>query len=431
MALPGVKTVLKDRFYTLSRTDIPVGPRVLAIAARNTADGTSDGLSQVFDYDPYYATNEKNVIAAYGEGSGCHRAYLELVAGGATRCYIVALPKGITDANIRSTTPVTVTGDGTDHNHGSHIPFDKAFEAVETAQVDIVVPWGRGGHPLEWEETATPNDDPPFGFYADNTATAANSMVKRVGDACADITDRSHPIFAVMGVKPFVDSNSTGRSTTGAMTASQISTHLNFTNLADNDNTGMGVNGSYVSVVASELQPLGYDLGVYGYSNGACLYAGAIAQLVSYSATTGKLVYNVQGVRYNPTRTQQDTLTTKGLVPVALDFTRIPTWVDGVTFGKSTSDFTRLSTLRIVFETILLVRRAAQPFVGEGATISNRNSLETAIAATLRSMQQTGALVASDFVTSYFPSQNKALIDLVVTPAFELRTIEIQVAVQL
>ena len=431
MALPGVKTVLKDRFYTLSRTDIPAGPRVLAIATRTTADGTSDGSNAVFDYDPYYATNEKAVIAAFGEASGCHRAYLELVSGGASRVYIVALPKGTTDANIQSKVAVTVTGDGTDHNHGSHIPFDKAFEAAESAQPDIIVPWGRGGHPLEWEETATPGDDPEFGFYADTTSTAANSMVKRVADAVAEITDRSHPCFAVMGIKPFVDDSDTGRSTTGAMTASQISSHLALANMPSREASGMGDTGPYVSVVASEIQPLGYDLSTFGYSNGAAMYAGFIAQIVSFSAPTGKIVYNVQGLRYNPTRTQADSVSTKGVVPVALDFGRVPVWVDGVTFGKSTSDYVRLSTLRIAFDAVQLVRRIAQGFIGEGATVANRNALETAISAALRSMQQAGALVASDFIVSYFPAENKALVDLVITPAFELRNIEIQVAIQI
>ena len=40
MAIPGVTTTIKDRFYTVSRQDSPVGPRIVAIAKRSTVNGT-------------------------------------------------------------------------------------------------------------------------------------------------------------------------------------------------------------------------------------------------------------------------------------------------------------------------------------------------------------------------------------------------------
>ena len=42
MAIPGVKTIIKDRFYSISRQDLPVGPRVAVIAKRGTASGTGN-----------------------------------------------------------------------------------------------------------------------------------------------------------------------------------------------------------------------------------------------------------------------------------------------------------------------------------------------------------------------------------------------------
>ena len=88
MALPGVKTVIKDRFYSISRQDIPVGPRVVLIAVRGTADGTGN----VKDLDVVQATSEEDVITAFGEDSDVHRGYFELLAGGAERIHIVPLP---------------------------------------------------------------------------------------------------------------------------------------------------------------------------------------------------------------------------------------------------------------------------------------------------------------------------------------------------
>ena len=85
MALPGVKTIIKDRFYSISRQDIPVGPRVVLIAKRSTVSTTG----KVQDLDVVEATDEQSVIAAFGENSQIHRGYFELVAGGANRVYIV------------------------------------------------------------------------------------------------------------------------------------------------------------------------------------------------------------------------------------------------------------------------------------------------------------------------------------------------------
>jgi hypothetical protein len=72
-----------------------------------------------------------------------------------------------------------------------------------------------------------------------------------------------------------------------------------------------------------------------------------------------------------------------------------------------------------------------QKFIGEASTLQTRNSMETAITSALRGMQQMGALLDSDFSVSYLPAQNKAFVDLVLTPAFELKNIEVQVSISI
>lgn len=427
MALPGITTILRDRFYALSRTDIPTGPRTLVIAPRTVAAGSSitGGGTAYADFDPYLAIDERNVVDSFGYGSGAHRAYLELVAGGAARIYIVATPSDATQTDLYSTAAWTT---------GSGSILDQAFDAAETVQPDIIALWGRGGHPTEWEVPATPGNEPPLGFYADNSATVTTSLAKRVADHCADITNRSHPVMGVLGTKAFV--NTTNANET--MTAAQIASHLTFPALAGKDVPGFGANGPYVAVVGTELEPVSYPLpddpttqrvGVFGYANGACTLAAALSQLNSWSAPTGKVIFNLRGLRYNPTRTQQQSLIDLGVLPIALDFNRAPRWVDGMTYSKMGSDYSRISTLRIVFDAVQMVRLQAQPFIGEGATLSNRNALETAITSGLRGMQQVGALLASDFKVTYVPAENKAVVDLILTPAFEIRNIEVSVSV--
>lgn len=411
--LPGVKTLLSDRRYTLTRTDTATGPRVLAIGTRDTSYDPENGITTQ-DYDPYLATNEKDVIKQFGEGSHLHKAFLELVSGGAPRVFLVALPSD------------TVDDDLIDESDGNR--FDLAFEAAETALPDIIVPYGRGANSLDWDDyadPATPGGADQFGFVADNSA-GADSLVIRVANKVAEINERSNPCIAIMGVAPWVGGGEN-------MTAADVADHFQFTNLVDRDTTLAdkedGTNNNhYVSVVAAEMRPLGFPL-EFGWTNGAAHYAGFVASLRSNSSTTGKKIYNVQGLRYNPNRTQREAMVDKGLVPVGLDFARNPLWIDGTTFGKSDSDYVRLTTLRIVFETIRMVREVAQKFIGEPTTLENRNAFETGITSGLRSFQITGGLLGSDFVVSYYPRSNSANVDLVLIPAFELRNININISV--
>lgn len=411
MAIPGVTTTIKDRFYTISRQDTPVGPRIVAIARRDTADGTGD----VADLDVVRATNEYDVITAFGEGSDIHRAYLELVIAGGERIFLVPLPM--------DTSFTHNTGSVTSSTFGGSV-FDAAFVAAEAAIPDIIVPWGRGGSADEW--AATPST-PEIGFHADNSTTVAYNWAAQVGAAVKLISENTNPCIAVMGVKPYASANE-------RMTPSQVSSHLALATLPDRDasDTYKSV-GPYVTIVATEVKPVNYSdsNGSFGYSNGAASLAATMSRLSSYSAVVNKPLYNVETLRYTPTRTQQTSLSDKGINSVVINFNKIAVFGEGLTFGQSTSDYTRLSTKRIVDEATQVVRQVCQKFIGQPSTIEIRNSMETAITSGLRGMQLLGALLGSDFSVTYIPTQNKAIVDLVLTPAFELKTIEVQVAVSL
>lgn len=121
----------------------------------------------------------------------------------------------------------------------------------------------------------------------------------------------------------------------------------------------------------------------------------------------------------------------KGVIPVGLNYARSAVWTDGRTFGRSTSDYGRITTLRIVFEAMQRVRNKAQGFIGQPATLHMKNSLDTAISSTLRVMKENGTLNAATHVVSYVPRENRAIIDLVLTPVFELRNIDISISVNL
>lgn len=412
MAIPGVNTIIRDRFFSIARNDSPTGPRIVVIAKRTTADNAGN----VSDLDIVQATSEKDVITAFGLASPLHKAFLELVAAGGDRIFLVPLPS---NSEFNHTTADVTSG-------GVSI-FDAAFSAVETVIPDIIVAWGRGGNSYDWQTPATPSDDEEYGFHADNSSVVANNWAYKIGVKVKEISENTSPCVAVLGVKPFDTSEKE------IMTPAQISSHLALSGLANKNNVAFEGVGPYVVVIASEVKPIGYGVASesldFGYANGACTTAASISRLASYSAITNKPLYNVQAIRYVPTRTQQGVLATKGVNSVILNFNKIAVFGEGLTFAAANSDFLRLTTKRVVDEAALIVRQATQKFVGEPSTIQMRNSMETAISSALRGMQILGALLSSDFTITYVPAENKAIVDLVLTPAFELRSIQVQIAI--
>jgi len=418
MAIPGVTTIIKDRFYTVSRQDAPVGPRIVAIARRSTATNTGG----IADLDVVRATNEADVITAFGNGSDIHRAFIELVTAGSERVFLVPLPS---DTVFTHGTGALTSAS----NSGADI-FSSAFLAAEAAIPDIIVAWGRGGHPLDWENPATPSNDFEYGFHADNSTTVLNNWAYKVGAAVKSISENTNPCMGVIGIKPYI-------SVAEKMIPSQVATHLTTTGLPDRDSSDLFKSvGPYVTVIAAEVKPLNYaSIGAtpssFGYTNGACYLAASISRLPSFSSIVNKPLYNVDALRYAPSRTQQTTLSNKGVNTVIINFNKIAVYGEGLTFAQSTSDYTRLTTKRITDEATQVIRQVCQKFIGQPSTIEMRNSMETAITSGLRGMQLLGALLGSDFSVTYIPSQNKAIVDLALTPAFELKTIEVQVAINI
>ena len=407
MALPGVKTTILDRFYNQARTDLPGGPLIAVIAKRGGA-----ATATAPDLTPYLATGEQDVIAQFGENSQCHKAYYELSTSGAPRIALVALPSD----TVFTHASATIASSGYSGNL-----YDAAIGAVEAARADVLVLYGRGSDATDWDDVATPATPASTTdyFFADNSVTAANSWVKKLADSCNSITVNSHPIIGVIGVKGIVGLEDP--------TPGEVSSGVGFGNLASSSSL-LPTAGHLVNVVAAEVHLLGAPLS-WGWQNGACSYAASIARLDSWSATTGKPVYNVDRIRYNPTRTQLESMTSKGLVPVQIDANRVARYVDGVTYAAANSDYSRLTTVRIVFDAVKLVRNIAQSYVGETMSIDRQQAFQTQISSALQSMQRLGAINNSDFRVVYSPRDNRASVDLALTPAFELREVIISVSV--
>ena len=434
MATPGVTTLIRDRFYSVSRQDIPAGPRIVVIAKRGALSAAGSEAraieDKVADLDVVQATTEKDVIDVFGSGSDLHKAFLELITAGAERIHLVPLPYDTQFDHSNAYLKSAHAGYGANDDM-----LTAAFAAAEAAIPDIIIPWGRGGNSLDWDATpgATPTGADDYRFHANNTSTTGNSWLYKVGLKTKAIAENTNPCISVMGIAPYVASNRE------SLTPSQLASHLttSLSTLPDKNNALVKSVGPYVAVLASEVKPVGYSTTTsegsveYGYSNGASSFAAIMSRTPSYTGLTNKSLYNVMALRYAPTRTQQETLNTAAVNTVVLNFNKVAVFGGAVTYSASNSDYLRLSTKRIVDEASQLVRQVCQKFVGEPSTIQVRNSMETAISSGLRGMQIKGALLESDFNVTYVPSDNMAIVDLVLTPAFELNSIRVQIAINI
>ena len=417
MSIPGVTTSIRDRFYTIARTAAIPGPRVAAIAKRSTADNTENAP----DLSAFRASNEADVIAAFGEGSDLHKAFLELVLAGGERVFLVPLPSD-TVFDYTSGTISSSSFGGT----ASEL-FSASFEAAESVKPTAILAWGRGGHPNDWEDPATPDNDTGYGFYADNSTAAASSFAYKVGEQVRRISEETFPCVGVIGVKPYY-------GTSEKMTPTQISSHLSLPNIANRDSSDLFKEvGPYVVVVATEIKPVNFNSGTedFGYSNGGAHLAASLTRMSAITSLVNQPLYNVSSLRYAPTRTQKTNLSNSGVNSVAINFNSAAVYSDSLTFAQTTSDYIRLTTKRIVDEATRLVRQQCEKYVGQPSNLQTRNAMETSISSALRGMQLLGALTASDFAVTYIAAANLAIIDLVLTPAFELKNIEVQVSITL
>jgi hypothetical protein len=104
---------------------------------------------------------------------------------------------------------------------------------------------------------------------------------------------------------------------------------------------------------------------------------------------------------------------------------------DAPTAARPDSDYTRLTTIRIVKAVIDAIRLVGDPFLGEGITGARLAALETAIDQALSKLKKGGFLQRYDAAVTSTPTQQiqgQADVELVLVPAFELRQITVTVA---
>jgi hypothetical protein len=136
-------------------------------------------------------------------------------------------------------------------------------------------------------------------------------------------------------------------------------------------------------------------------------YVGMVSKLPVQSAPTNKVVPSVVGLRFAYSTSQINRLTKNRFVTFRYKPNGQVGVVDSMTAAHAGSDYTRLSTARIVKEAVNAVREVADPFIGEPNDAANRNALTSAVDKRLGKMVEAKALLGFEF-------------SLIVSPQMEL-----------
>jgi hypothetical protein len=224
-----------------------------------------------------------------------------------------------------------------------------------------------------------------------------------------------------------------GASAPAGNTLSQVKAHVDKLVAMQNEYSG------YVSVIAAP--ELGYILpgrsDLY-FTNGLVTYASLVSTLRAESAPTNKRVYGVAGIHYNLSLRQLNALTGNKFVTFRLKNGQVIV-TDGCTTApdyymggqKQSSDFARLSTLRITQAASQLVRDLTESFIGEPNRMPQYNSMNATIKGGLEAMKSQGAIYDYRFtVVARGGTLSEAVVTLELIPAFEMRKVSVNVSLK-
>lgn len=204
--------------------------------------------------------------------------------------------------------------------------------------------------------------------------------------------------------------------------------------------------GAYLSVFSAPIRAVGtltklVALGIEASpantsrnTAGGAAYAGKIVSLAPQSSTTNKPIDGVVQMRLLSVKQANDMT---GMRHVTMySRTRGLTVASGSTgaFNVTSyvrSDYTRLTTMRIVSAAADLIRAVGDKYIGEPNNAPQMNALDAEIDQLLLAMKGQGALRSYDFSISSTPDQRvlgQLDINLTLVPAFEIQQINLVIS---
>ena len=283
------------------------------------------------------------------------------------------------------------------------------------------------------------------GVYADSKVSPSvsrNSFHYELALLCAVLTYRTKMVHGFLDVKPNTNTTLIGIQNYVEKLLKYDNIHYMKDNdgniIYDENNKPLDI-GWYTSVVVGP-EPIctSATLGNY-YGSPAIAYAALNANLKAQSAPTNKALPGCTGLKYKLSNKQLNDLTTNKFVTFRLksegvtSASKIPYVVDGCTCGAPTSDYTRITTVKVVTRCVDEIREVADPFIGEPNTVEQRNALASQISKRLTYLKGQGVIQYFQFEISATVEQvliGECSIALTLVAPQELRKITTVVALR-
>lgn len=283
------------------------------------------------------------------------------------------------------------------------------------------------------------------GVYADSKVSPSiskNSFHDEFALLCAVLTYRTKMVHGFMDVKPNTNTTLVGIQNYVEKLLKYDNTHYMKDSegnvIYDENESPMDI-GWYTSVVVGP-EPIctSPTLGKF-YGSPAIAYAALNATLKAQSAPTNKQLPGCTGMKYKFSNKQLNELTGNRFVTFKLKNeglatgSKTPYVVDGCTCGAASSDYARLTTVKVVSRCVDEIREVSDPFIGEPNTVEQRNALAALISKRLTYLKEQGVIQYSEFEISATVEQvliGECSIALTVVAPQELRKITTVVALR-
>lgn len=287
-----------------------------------------------------------------------------------------------------------------------------AFQLLEGYQVDMIV---------------------PTGVYADQVLLGKHdNFAYELALLCAVLTHRNKSTLGIIRTSPNRDTSLRGVQEYTDKLCSMNNLYflkdLNGNIVKDSDGNAIDL-GKFLSVVAGpEIEYVDSRTGRF-WGDPAIDYAARNSILAPQSAPTNKQISGAKKLRFNFSGYQLDKITGNRIVTFKNRLNgniNDIVVVDGVTTAHPNSDYTRITTQRVMRYVGDEIRQAGEPYLGEPNTIEQRNSLASAISKRLSNCKENGVIVDYAFqIISDAKSQllGEANIELSIIPPQELRKI--------
>lgn len=278
----------------------------------------------------------------------------------------------------------------------------------------------------------------PLGVYADDKLVGKyDNFAYQLGLACAVMSHYNNVTMGVISTSSPEETTLAGiQDHVDKLLANPLSFYMRdrFGNeIKDGEGNRIDL-GQYIQVVAGpDLIVANSRLGLVA-TNSPAPYFGFVTTLPVQSAPTNKVLPSVRGVRFEYSAAQLNALIGARYVTYGVKPNTGQVYVvDSMTAAHKGSDYTRLSTARVVKRAVTEVRTACDPYLGEPNDPASRNAMGSSVSKKLGIMKEVKALRGFDFNIVSNPQMEllgEASIELSLQAPNELRRITTIVGLQ-